>query len=217
LKSNFDQSREGMRSMQRSKRRKTNIILNGLIGLVILLIIIVSVNIFSGNNDNQEKKQEQKVEKKVSSSNSENDAKTASGTTKQKQTKNTQKTTDDNAKEDTSKVVTTGGGENVKSTIENPAWEPVGTSQTEPFSSEAVDWDERVKALAYATDMETSNMTVWYLTRNGSDQSIGTVTAKGDSQAYRVYLVWKDGKGWMPTKVEELIENDKGKTSASDN
>lgn len=212
MKSNFDQSREGIRSQQRAKRRKTNIILNGLIGLVILLIIVVSVSIFSGNNDEKEVKQEQKV----SSSESGNVTDKTSGTTKQNQKTKSQETADETTTEDEdSKVVTEGDGLNVKSTIINPAWEPVGTTQTGPFSSDSIDWEERETALAYAIGLDRSNMTVWYLTRNGVDQSIGTITAKGNPQAYRVYLEWKDGKGWMPTMVEELIENDKGQTSAN--
>lgn len=47
---------EKSRSLIRSKRRKTNIILNSLIVIVLLLIIFVSVNIFFGNDETASEK-----------------------------------------------------------------------------------------------------------------------------------------------------------------
>lgn len=44
-------SQESTRYGQRTKKRKTNLILNSLIGIVVLLIIVVSANIFLGNNE----------------------------------------------------------------------------------------------------------------------------------------------------------------------
>lgn len=209
MQSNFNHSSEGVRSQQRSKRRKTNLILNGLIGLVVILIIIVCVIIFGNDDDKKENVPVQKTEETSTPSDAGNVSKneTKKDTTKNKQNANS----DDTEKVDKdSEVVTDGGGDsNVKNTITNPNWKPVGTTQTGPNSSESVDWDERVEALAYAIGTEPANMTVWYLGRDGQDRSIGTVSAKGNPQAYRVYIEWKDGKGWMPTKVEELVANDK--------
>jgi hypothetical protein len=239
LKSNFNDSRDGSRSLKRAKRRKTNIILNSLIGLVLLLIIIISVSIFSGDSGEKEKSKEQKVEKMVSgdkkvntgkesSSSSENtDGKDDSSSVKEQTTKTASKTVNvneksvsqkksaaDDKKDDRessdSQDVTEGGGDNVKSTIIKPGWEPIGTSQTGPFSNGDIDWAEREKALAYAIGVDQSNMTNWYLGRAGEDQSIGTISAKDNpDKTYRVYLKWQDGKGWKPVKVEELIQNDK--------
>jgi ABC-type Na+ efflux pump permease subunit len=224
LKSNFEQSREELRRSQaRTKRRKTNIILNSLIGLVILLIIIVSVSIFSGNDEKKSQPKEQKIEKSTAGSESKQivkkdseTAKSASG--KADKAKETKKADGDKKKADKEKdaedsvTVQEGGGPNVKRTITNPAWEPVESSQAAPYSSESTDWNERVKALSQAIGVDEGNMTVWYMGRSGENpnQSVGTVTAKGDpQQAYRVYLEWQDGAGWMPVKVEELVENDK--------
>lgn len=206
-----------MRSEMRSKRRRTNMILNGLIALVLLLIIIVSVSIFA-NDDEAEMQQDQAVENKASNSKDAADNKTNQDQGASKQSKVSQEDADDqdtdadidSDKVDNSAVVTEGGGDNVQRTIVNSDWEPIGTSQTGPNSTESVDWDERVKALAYAIGADESNMTVWYLSRDGGpNKSIGTVTENGNPQAYRVYLEWQDGDGWMPVKVEELIENDK--------
>lgn len=104
--------------------------------------------------------------------------------------------------------------ENVKRTIVHPNWEPIGTEQSgehvSSYETGSVDWQEKEQALSYATGIPQDNMTVWFIEGNGGPQkSIGTVTEKGGSTAYRVYLQWIDGQGWQPTKVEELIENDK--------
>lgn len=213
MKSNYEQTRGAMRSEIRSKRRKTNMVLNGLIGLVLLLIIIVSVSIFS-KDDPETKQQEQTVENKINTNDNGNEA--------AKSAKQDQDTSEDNAsnesenaaeteKEQDEPTITEGGGDNIQRTIVDPSWEPIGTTQSGPNANETVDWDERVKALAYAINVDESNMTVWYLSRNGQEQAIGTVTAKDNpQQAYRVYLEWVDDEGWKPSKVEELIENDKG-------
>lgn len=188
-------------------------VLNGLIGLVLLLIIIVSVSIFS-KDDPETKQQEQTVENKINTNDNGNEA--------TKSAKQDQDTSEDNAsnesenaaeteKEQDEPTITEGGGDNIQRTIVDPSWEPTGTTQSGPNANETVDWDERVKALAYAINVDESNMTVWYLSRNGQEQAIGTVTAKDNpQQAYRVYLEWVDDEGWKPSKVEELIENDKG-------
>jgi cytoskeletal protein RodZ len=215
LKSNLQQTGEGKRYELRAKRRRTNRILNGLIALVILLIIIVSMSIFSGNDDKgQSQNKEPKVENKVS----QNEAVKADQPVRKDKEVNASEV-DEEDKAETAKEedvekdepqVTEGGSDgNVKRTIVDPSWEPIGTQQSGPFSSEDVDWEERVDALAYAIGVDKNNMTVWYLQRNGQYGSIGTVTEKGNPQAYRVYLEWKDGEGWMPTKVEELYVNDK--------
>ncbi|WP_248278415.1 YrrS family protein [Bacillus sp. DNRA2] len=219
MKSNFNQSRDGIRSEMRSKRRKTNMILNGLIVLVLLLIIIVSVSIFSKDDEAKKQQDSQAIETKTTNDvagkqanqtqNSTSQDKKTKTTTKNN-TKNNEVADDNNDKEDNTAIETEGGGDNVQKTIINPKWEAVGTSQTGPNSSQSVDWDERVKALAYAIGADQSNMTVWYLSFDGgSDKSIGTVTEKGKPEAYRVYLEWQNGDGWKPVKVEELIENDK--------
>lgn len=217
LKSNFNKSREGIRSEMRSKRRKTNMILNGLIVLVLLLIIIVSVSIFSKDDEAEKQQDSAAVETKTTNDVAGKEAKQTQTsqnqnkkTSKKNNTNNNEVADDNNDKEDNTAIETEGGGDNVQKTIINPKWEAVGTSQTGPNSSESVDWDERVKALAYAIGADQSNMTVWYLSFDGgSNKSIGTVTEKGKPEAYRVYLEWQDGDGWKPVKVEELIENDK--------
>ncbi|KSU63791.1 hypothetical protein AS034_05985 [[Bacillus] enclensis] len=118
------------------------------------------------------------------------------------------------ALDDSNAQVEEGTEPNVSKTIVHPDWEPVGTEQSgdhvSSYETGSVDWQEKEKALSYATGIPQDNMTVWFIEGNGGPQkSIGTVTEKGGATAYRVYLQWVDGQGWQPTKVEELKENDK--------
>ena len=105
-------------------------------------------------------------------------------------------------------VVSEGGNNpDVKATIVNPAWEPVGTTQTGDHPSGVyggVDWDEMVQSITYATGIDQSNMTILFLGNNGTNKSVGTIKQKDTGQEYRVYIEWVDGEGWKPTSVEEL-------------
>ncbi len=103
---------------------------------------------------------------------------------------------------------------NVEKTMVHPDWKPIGTEQTGEHVSSydlgSADWQEKVKATSYATGIPEENMTVWFIEGNGGPQkSMATVTAKDTQTPYRVYLQWMDGKGWQPTKVQKLKENDK--------
>ncbi|WP_262421774.1 YrrS family protein [Bacillus aquiflavi] len=130
---------------------------------------------------------------------------------------NNEETTETDAEtEDSEPVITEGGSSpNVKNTVINPAWKPVGTDQTGEhttvFNKDSADWSEMENAISYATGLSHDNMTIWFLGNGGENKAIGTVTSKDNQQVYRVYIEWVDGQGWKPTKVEELYENDKGR------
>ena len=212
----------------RAKRRKTNIVLNTLIVVVLLLIVVVTVNIFFGD-DQTANTSNGKVEDSAKGKNSE----TASALSQSDEDKNTNtnsqekvRTSEDkmtekdqvrdkdgdlNGQEDVKnqEIVTEGGSDpQVKKTIVNPAWEPVGTTQTGQHFNEysGVDWDEMVQAISYGTGIDPSNMTIVFLGNNGPNKSVGTVKQKGTQQVYRVYIEWVDEKGWKPTQVEELAK-----------
>jgi Domain of unknown function (DUF1510) len=170
------------------------------------------------DKDNKENKSEQKNDDDSVSMNGES---TESEDEQKEKDKNKEEENEDSPEEkksvalnDSSAQVEEGTEPNVEKTIVHPDWEPVGTEQSgehvSSYDPGSQDWQEKVKALSYATGIPENNMTVWYIEGNGGPQkSIGTVTEKGGSTAYRVYLQWTDGQGWQPTKVEELKENDK--------
>ncbi|MFC0415788.1 DUF1510 family protein [Cytobacillus solani] len=230
---NYDSSSRESRSELRGKRRKTNLVLNMLIGLVILLIIFVSVKIFFGGNDENASEKEQKIESKQDEKDIDTEENKNSAIDENKDEKQTESETEntDESEENSADteaddeidpipaneeeaVVTEGGSnENVKKTIENPSWNPIGTTQTGEhyavYDKESVDWAEMLQAISYATGVDQSNMNVWFLGNNGFNKSVGTITTKDQKQIYRVYIDWVDGQGWKPTKVEELNEVEK--------
>lgn len=230
MKNDYDNLNEGARSRTRAKRRKTNLILNSLIVVVILLIVIVSANIFFGKEEGAADNSQAVAEKeKLASSSGKKESKENSD--KKEQTGSDEKSTDksegDSAEEDAAEketednkeqsepIVTEGGSDaNVKQTIENPVWEPVGTTQTGEhttvFDQSSVDWKEMILAYSYATGIDKNNMTVWWNENNGTpNTAVGTISEKGSDQTFRVVIEWVDGQGWKPVKVEELIQNDK--------
>lgn len=213
------------RSGYRAKRKKTNIILNSLIAIVIILILAVGFSIFAGNDDASPKNPDKAAtgQKTADSEKGDTGGNNSGGTgqdssdSDSSSEKDDQSQADDDTGDEADEPVVTEGGssQNVKRTIENPGWKPVGTSQSGDhqvvIDSSSPDWEEMHAALAYAIGTDKGNMTTWWLERDRSKESgaIGTVTAKGSDQAYRVYLEWVDGEGYKPVKVEELYENDK--------
>jgi cytoskeletal protein RodZ len=218
LKGNSRESRFG----KREKRKKTNIILNSLIAFVIVLIIVVSAKIFLGGNNDQavpadEQTASESKQNESSQEDQDNDIEQDKSKDKEKADKESDKEekeaeeneAEDESEEDKEQVVTEGGsGPDVEKTIENPAWKPVGTSQsgehTAVYDQNHVDWQEMLSAISYATGIEQGNMTVWFLGNNGPNSSVGTISTKDQSEKYRVYIDWVDGEGWKPSKVEVL-------------
>ncbi len=91
-------------------------------------------------------------------------------------------------------------------------WEPVGTEQTEPhtinYDEGSQDRKEMRQAVVAATDLNVNAFVMWYISRNGEQEVLATVSSQDESEVYRVYLSWVSNKGWKPTKVERLKEND---------
>lgn len=93
-------------------------------------------------------------------------------------------------------------------------WEPVPTSQTEPhtttnFSDGSADRKELKQAAAKATGVPETDMIEWWVGNNGPNKVVSTISDKKQEVIYRVYSEWVEGKGWKPTKIEELKENDR--------
>jgi phage-related protein len=225
------------RSNQRAKRRKTNLILNSLIVIVLLLIIIVSFSIFfsngdeaTGNASNQHTETSLKDKEEASTSGEGDEANKAdeqeavetsspvdANTESESETELDETITDVDetvTEPETEDIVTEGSTDpNVKSTITNPDWQPVGTAQTGQhvavYNESSIDWQEMLKAVSYGTGIDDGNMTVWFLGRNkqgAENQSVATVSTKDNSQTYRVFIEWVDNQGWKPVKIEELYE-----------
>ncbi|WP_035322529.1 YrrS family protein [Peribacillus kribbensis] len=213
--------------IDKTKQRKANRIYNILIVVVSVLIISVAAVIFLGkdeqasNNAPKKHAAQQTKEKKA-------DTTSTKKKDNQKAEKDESEQNADNQADLSGQAPEAGAGEadaskdvevpaddsNVKKAYKNDSWKPVGTTQqgehVAKYDQGSQDWNEMEKALAYGAGINPDNITVWWIQNNGSPNSaVGTVSAKDNDQAYRVFIDWVDGQGWKPVKVELLKVNDK--------
>lgn len=218
---------ETSRRQQMKKKKKANLLINSLIGIVGILIIITLVNLLSNNDEvaeestpvdqenpvaeSTEDEGQQEVESQDLTSSEVNE--TDEDTNSEETVTNEESSEEDTTTEEpstTGEVVTEPSTDPiVDEAFTNSAWQPIGTSQsgthTSSYDPNSVDWAEKVKALSYASGLSEDNMYIKFLGNGGSPQkSVGTITSKDESEKYRVYLEWVDGQGWKPTKVEVL-------------
>lgn len=223
---------EGPRSEKRAKRRKINRILNILIGIVLFLILFFGWKLLfsssdqrvAGEIDNTQTEQQQPVttneeEEQVEETTTDTEPDTTSETEEESQANEMESESSEHEK------VTQGDpASNVIRSIENQAWKPIGTNQSEPhttvYDNGSTDRLEMERAISYATGVDQSNLIVWWLARNGEDKVAATVATRDNEHIYRVYIDWVPNQGWKPTLIEELRENDapsyKKQASASD-
>ncbi|MEC1261369.1 YrrS family protein [Bacillus swezeyi] len=217
----------------RDKRRKANLVLNILIGIVLVLIVVVASSLMMNSPKEQaqqdvSKNDEQTTEAPASGNKKqtsdedikdENKGKNDSADKKDAESDSEKDKDQENASDDDKSKsddpfegaeVTEGGSSgNVEKTIINPNWEPVGTKQsgehTATYDSSSQDWTEMLEAISYATGVSKDNMTVIWLGNNGGPQDAkGTIQATDSGDKYQVAITWVDEKGWKPTKVEKL-------------
>ncbi|CEE02116.1 putative secreted protein [Caldibacillus thermoamylovorans] len=226
MANNNPQSRQGRR--KKTKQQKQNLILNISIAIVFILIISVGWSIIASPNNaketagdtnqstettikyktaNKQKDSKEKSEEKKAKENKEKENKEAKES-EEKSSEEENETSPD--EEDVIKV--NSNDPNVIEAKINPNWKPVGTSQTgehiTQYNQGATDWQEMLKAISYATNVDVGNMTVLWIGNGGepNKNAVGTISTKDTGLIYRVYLDWVDGEGWKPTKLEQLKE-----------
>jgi FtsZ-interacting cell division protein ZipA len=224
--------------LDKRSKKNSNKILNIMIAVVLLLIVVVGATIVMGGGDEKASsnvadtetkgssdKDAEKEDKSVSLDEDKKSEEKDNEDKKEEEKKSDEEKQKDKASDEEDTVALEGEDQselkvedsdepNVKKTMVHPDWKPVGTEQTgehvSVYDEGTVDWQEKIKATSYATGIPEENMTVWWMEGNGGPQkSMATVTAKDTKTPYRVYLQWVEGKGWQPTKVQELVENDK--------
>jgi cytoskeletal protein RodZ len=209
-------------------KNRSNSVLNMMIGLVFTLILITGAFIFL---DKEEGSIEQPESVKIASEAELEEGSTAdepegepagSGTeaeSEEKVEKETEETPADKEAEpeETKEGKVTGGTITkedsndpvVEETIINTSWEPVGTKQkgehVSVYEKGSADWNEKIKAISYATGLAADDMYIMMIKNGGGPQkSIGVVQSKDQSKKYRVHMEWVDGKGWSPVKLDVL-------------
>lgn len=209
-------------------KNRSNSVLNMMIGLVFTLILITGAFIFL---DKEEGSIEQPESVKIASEAELEEGGTAdepegepagSGTeadSEEEVEKETEETPADKEAEpeETKEGKVTGGTITkedsndpvVEETIINTSWEPVGTKQkgdhVSVYEKGSADWNEKIKAISYATGLAADDMYIMMIKNGGGPQkSIGVVQSKDQSKKYRVHMEWVDGKGWSPIKLDVL-------------
>jgi hypothetical protein len=217
LKNDFQGS---SRANYRAKRKKTNLVLNGLIGIVLLLIVFVAYSIFlsgndktAANKDGQTTAAKTTTEKKSVNKTKNDTSSDAKNTTTQSSSKeNNNQVVGDQANtaasSSTSKDNQTNSDQ--QQTVNGPdanTTAPASSTQhVTSYDSNSQDWQQMLQTMSSAAGIDQGNMTVWFL---GSDKgtpggSVGTISAKDNKgQKFRVYLQW-DGQGYKATKVEQV-------------
>ncbi|TLS39304.1 YrrS family protein [Pseudalkalibacillus caeni] len=183
----------------RNQKRKQNIVLNSLIGIVIVFILILGASLLLNNNEEAATTDEQADSGQVSkdsSDDSSNDTKQDeegnSIETDEPDSQESEETTDegDSAANDDKSAETDEDKEKAdeedsqdsdgvykenesgEAKLEGP-WEPIGTKQTgehvSSYEKGSVDWNEKVKAAQYATGL-SDDMTVVWIGGNGGPQ-----------------------------------------------
>ena len=204
------------RSNRPKKPNRMNKILNALIGLVVVLIVITAGIIFFGDDESEQANSKNETEETASELEDTENVEEPETTSDEigseeiaSEDESTEESTESTTEEDGSVTTLPSEDEVVSESIDNSAWEPIGTSQTgehtSVYTEGHIDWDEKVKALAYATGLSSDNMIVWRIENGGGPQkSIGVVSSNDKEEKYRVHLQWIDQEGWKPEKLETL-------------
>ncbi|WP_270179388.1 YrrS family protein [Alkalihalobacillus sp. CinArs1] len=209
----------------RHSKRKQNIILNSLIGIVGVVILILIVNIFF-NGDNTEPTAGEETASTEATQSESNNSNTEDAVTSDEasdsatdeetnddasneETKNEEESQDDKEQNDeNASEEEEASNESGEVNLEGP-WQPVGTSQdssnhVSSYDKGSVDWNEKLDAVETVVGFPKEEMVVHWLGGNGGPQkSEATVSQKGgDGTQYVVELEWVDEKGWKPVSAK---------------
>lgn len=218
----------GSRYGRTTKRKKTNMILNILIGVVFIFIVVLASSLFFGKNDpatdnenqlatgeqelseTEENEAEQESEEAAPTEEEEAEESAEKEKENAEKEKEEEKEEESNEADDSETEVSENSDDpNVIKTMTNPGWGPVGTSQSEPHTSVYeeghVDWNEKLKAVEAATRLSSGEYTLYFLGNGGSEHSsVASIKNKSTGENFKVYLEWVTNKGWKPTKVEQV-------------
>jgi cytoskeletal protein RodZ len=203
----------------RNKSNRMNKVLNWSIGIVIVAIVCVGgYLLFSVLNPPSDKasagSQTQAAKKKPTTSTVDGSI----GDATSSNTKSSSNTKDKTSSASSSSSSTSNSGDASSTSNTNDVyhfvgggpngpWDPIGTIQHDPHTTDytqgSVDWNERIKALLYATNINDNDYTLWRLENGGGpDKSKGIISSKeAPNKKYDVLLQWVKGQGWKPVSV----------------
>lgn len=204
-----------------NKKNRSNSVLNMMIGLVFTLILITAAFIFLDKEEGSiEQPESVKIAPDTEQASEEDGAaeEPRDDSADAKDSEEPEVSEEAPAEPEETKEGTVTGGTITKEdsndpiveeTIVNTSWEPVGTSQkgdhVSVYQKGSADWNEKIKAISYATGLAEDDMYVMMIKNGGGPQkSIGVVQSKDQSKKYRVHMQWVDGEGWNPVKLDVL-------------
>ena len=211
----------------RHSKRKQNIILNSLIGIVVAVILVLMANIFfSGdgseptageetnsavNESTKSASDKENTEDAITSDEADTSESEENNSSDEAANKDTEKDEKNDDQEDEEKTDEQDGSEDHASgevNLEGP-WEPVGTTQSgnhvSDYTKGSVDWNEKLEAVETVVGYPKEEMVVHWLGGNGGPQkSVATVSQKGGNDTqYVIELEWVEGKGWKAVSAKE--------------
>lgn len=227
----MDQEKNNSRVNKYDKRRKTTKSITVLVGIAIgLIILLIGIWIFGGNDKSEEEtdqdKNQEVTENQDNGDSSEANDSKDNDKNQEDEDKDKDKeedmdedkdkdTSEDDEKEESDdesvqqKEIPTEDIEDVNVIEAYTAnWKPVGTNQEEPhtttFDEGSEDWEEMMKAIAYALEIEGDQFVNHWIGNGGEQRVNGHVQSKITDEHYTVYLEWQENEGWKPIKVEQV-------------
>ena len=191
------------RHLQPSPSKKSNTLLNVLIGVVVVLIVLTASYVIKWQN-NIEVAQIENPEVTNPTEDEGNPSEDESGTNEEESTDQEETQTDQQTA-----VESISDDPIVDRVITDESWQTTPTTQTgahvSSFDPASIDWQEKVATITSVTGVEEDKMIIWYIGNNGSPETaIATVSTKDLTQMYRVSMKWIDDEGWLPVKLEVL-------------
>ncbi|WLR44027.1 YrrS family protein [Bacillus carboniphilus] len=200
----------------RNEKRKKNLVLYILIGIVWVLILVIGVSLLPEKEDSSTTSEETKKEN-TSAENKSNvvqDTEENEETSAEEETTVTAEPIEEEVEDPFAEATVEQSSEqNIEKVITNSSWKPIGTTQegehVAQYDTASVDWSEMEQSLSYAIGVPVENMTTWYIGNNGSPQdAIGTVSPSDrPDETYQVEIRWIDEKGWKPVVIKKLTNN----------
>lgn len=212
----MSQSNEGNSRLTRNKKRRSDRLVNWLIIAVVIGIVITGWIALSPDESAKPEEEQSTSEEENASDDSDSNEETIFERAEDEQAEDEtpadekpEEDEDTEADEEEVEVIEDSGDPFVSESRINPAWEPIGTTQSGEhvslYDGSSVDWKEKEQALLYATGLTEGNVIFWKIKNGGGPhQSVGIVSSMDKVEKYRVYLEWIDGEGWKPVRLDVL-------------
>lgn len=187
------------RSERQTKRRKNERILYILISIAVLFFILLLIFIFTDKDEDTKEPIEEETNIEVESEEEDLEPET------------TRIVTSEDESDDIVIQEIESSDENVMEAFVGN-WEPIGTEQEEPhttnFDDGSTDRKEIKEAVLSVTQIEADQLIEHWIGNGGEQKVIATVEDWSNNEYYRVYLSWIKNEGWQVTLVEKIKELD---------